>query len=239
MSNVRFTAGEILAQLDACAESLNFPMLDNGYIYPVTSRITVFGESERWVIVVEAVGYFHRLPGHDGVENTLYIFGNGLGFEPGYNIENNLQVTADSDEGPTFIAWDQFGTLNPEVHTMLIRDQQVTIPKDPAFYASRNVALENPTAIRVYEFMRACLPEYKSALLATEDELYDAFRQHLPKLLQVDEWCHPDIADEEMPSGNETFQQIAAVLASGDVSLYQPTKQPNNDWRNWPVGGTL
>lgn len=238
MSNVQFTAGEILAQLDACAKEFNFPMLDNGYIYPVTSRLSVFADNERWVIAVELVGYFYRIPGHDGMENTIYLFGNGLGVEPGFNTANNLLVTADSDDGPAFIE-DQFGTLNPEVHTMLIRDQKVTIPQDPAFYTARQVELKRPPAIRVYEFMRACLPELRSELLATGDELYDTFRQNLPMLLQLDEWCHPDVADEEKPSDNEAFQLIAAVLESGDASMYRPTKQPNNHWRNWPTGGTL
>jgi hypothetical protein len=238
MSNVHFTAGDILAQLDECATNFSFPMLDNGYIYPVTSRLSVFGDKERWVITVESVGYFQRLQGHEAMETSVYVFGNSIGFEPGMANGNTLWLTEDSDDGPAFLN-DQFGTLNPEVDTMLIRDKKVTIPKDPAFYVARNVELADAPAVRVYEFMRACLPEHRAALLATEDELYDTFRQNLPKLLQLDEWFHPDVADEQKPSENETFQQIAAVLESGDVSLYKPTMEPNNHWRNWPVGGSL
>jgi len=233
-----FSAGDILTQLDTCAEDFNFPVLDNGYIYPVTSRLSVFGDTERWVIAVEVVGYHYRCQGHDGVENCLYIYGNGLGFEPGMNNGNMLLVTADSDEGATFLN-DQFGTLNSQVHTMLIRDEKVIIPRDMTFYTSRNVVLKNPPSIRVYEFMRASLPEHRTAFLATEDEIYDCFRQNLPMIMQLDEWNHPDIAGGEKPSENETFQMIAALLESGDSSHYKPTAVPNNHWSNWPMGGSL
>ncbi|PWV56151.1 hypothetical protein [Chitinophaga sp. S165] len=232
-----FSSSDILAQLDVCAQDFNFPVLDNGYIYPVVSRLSVFGDIERWVIAIEVVGYHYRFHGHNGVENCIYVYGNCLGFEPGMTAENVLYVTAESDEGATFIH-DSWGTVNPDVHSMLIRDQKVSIPKDPAFYTSRNVTLENPPAIRGYEFMRASLPEYKNEFLALEDEIYDCFRLNIPKIMQLDEWYHPDIAGEEKPSENETFQMIASVLESGDISCYNPTKSANNHWNNWPEGGS-
>ena len=233
-----FSASEILAQLDACAKEYNFPVLDNGHIYPVTSRISIFGDMQRWVIVVEVVGYHYRFHGHNGVENCLYIYGNCFRFKPGINNDNVLFVTADSNEGPAFTEErDVWGLLNQDVHTLLIRDQQVNIPKDPAFYASRDVVLEHPPVVSIYEFMRAHLPEYRNVLLAEDDEIYDCFRQNLPKLMQLDEWFHPDIANDEKPSENETFRLIANVLVSGNSDCYQPTKSPNNHWRNWPDGG--
>jgi hypothetical protein len=57
--------------------------------------------------------------------------------------------------------------------------------------------------------------------------------------MQLDEWFHPDIANDEKPSENETFQFIANVLESGSSDCYQPTKSPNNHWSNWPDGGRL
>lgn len=234
MSDIK--ASDVLAQLDACAKEFNFPVLDNGYIYPVTSRLSVFGNDKSWVIVVEVAGYHYRFPGHSGVENCQYVFGNMLPFNPGISYDNVLMVTADSDEGPTFI---KDGIIDPAIHSMLIRDQQINIPKDPAFYASRGVTLKDPSVVNIYEFMRASLPENRMEFLATEDELYDSFRQDLPKLLQLDEWFHPDVAMEEKPSENETFRLIAAVLETGDIDLYKPEKSPNNHWSNWPYGGAV
>jgi len=232
-----FSASDILSQLDNCAKEFSFPMLDNGYIYPIVSRLSAYGNRHSWVIVIEVAGYHYRFYGHSGVENCQYIFGNHLHFPPGMNNDNVLNVTADSEEGPTFIR-DLFGTLQPEVNSLLIRGQKVTIPKDPAFYESRQVTLSNPPDIRIYEFLRACLPELKEELLSLEEELFDSFRLDLPRILRLDEWHHPDVAIEEMPSENETFQMIAAVLERGDAALYTPKNNPNTHWSNWPGGGT-
>ena len=61
----------------------------------------------------------------------------------------------------------------------------------------------------------------------------------LQQLLQLDEWHHPDLAGDERPSQLESFRQLAAVLASGDVANYRPSTPANTHWRNWPDGGTL
>lgn len=236
MTIPNFSASDILTQLDTCAKDFNFPVLDNGYIYPITSRMTVLGDLERWVIVVECLGYQYRFKGHSGLENCFYIYGNQLPYPPGMNYDLGLWVTDDSEEGLTFTE-DQFGTLSKGITTMKIRDTKVTIPADPAWYASRGVELTDPDAIRGYEFLRACLPEYRGLLLATDEEIRGVFPGELPRLLQLDEWYHPDIIGEEKPSENETFQLLAAVLESGDAGLYQPARQANNHWSNWPFGG--
>jgi hypothetical protein len=60
------------------------------------------------------------------------------------------------------------------------------------------------------------------------------------QILQLEEWHHPNVVDEkELPSVSETFQQLAQVLASGDVRAYRPKQAPNTHWRNWPEGGRL
>jgi hypothetical protein len=62
----------------------------------------------------------------------------------------------------------------------------------------------------------------------------------MTRLLQLDEWHHPNVADStQKPSGAEAFQQLARVLATGNVTLYRPTLASNTHWRNWPEGGSL
>jgi hypothetical protein len=62
----------------------------------------------------------------------------------------------------------------------------------------------------------------------------------MTKLLQLEEWTHPNVVDEdERPSGSKTFQQLAKVLATGEVKHYRPKEKPNTHWRNWPEGGRL
>jgi hypothetical protein len=58
-------------------------------------------------------------------------------------------------------------------------------------------------------------------------------------ILVLDKWNHPDLVNDERPSGSETFRHLAMVLATGEVSEYRPTVAPNTHWANWPDGGSL
>lgn len=45
--------------------------------------------------------------------------------------------------------------------------------------------------------------------------------------------------NEARPSSYQTWQQLAKVLATGDVNYYKPTSKPNTQWSNWPESGSL
>ena len=92
-------------------------------------------------------------------------------------------------------------------------------------------------AVWGFEALRALLPNYRSLLLATEVERRAHLPADLPEIPQLDEWRHPDLADDELPSHIETFQQLAAVLSTGDPARYAPIAPPNIHWRHWPYGG--
>lgn len=233
-----FTASDVLAQLDKCAADFDFPMLDNGYVYPVDCRISVYGDAERWVLLMEDIGYNYRGGGHNGLSNCMYFFGNCLPFPPGSHNFNFLSPTNDSEDGPTF-GPDHRMTLHPEAVSVLLNGEKVPVSHDPAYYTARGVELKNAPAISVWEFARAFIQDHRAAFLAMEEEIRARIPKDLPLLLRLDEWYHNDLSDGELPSAIETFQMIAKVLETGDVSFYQPTKAPNNHWTNWPLGGTL
>ena len=45
-------------KLDTCAANYSdFPMLDNAYIFPADVRLTLYGDSTRWALVLEALGF--------------------------------------------------------------------------------------------------------------------------------------------------------------------------------------
>jgi hypothetical protein len=52
-------------------------------------------------------------------------------------------------------------------------------------------------------------------------------------LRNIEEW------NNNRPGSYETWQQLANVIASGNVSLYRPTLAPNSHWKNWPESGAL
>ncbi|WP_367209946.1 hypothetical protein [Sphingobacterium sp. R2] len=61
----------------------------------------------------------------------------------------------------------------------------------------------------------------------------------LPIFLELNEWLHPDLVDNQLPSETETFIQIAEALSTGNKVLYKPTVEPNMRRKYWPEGGTL
>jgi hypothetical protein len=234
----QYTANDILAQLDKCAEEFTFPMLDNGYTYPVKSRLSAHRDDNNWALVIEVFGFHNRAGGHDGIHNCLHIFGNCLDFEPGTNNSIFLYVTDNSPEGEAFE--QEYGdSLNLNVKTMLLRGESIQIPRDPEFYVSQQVELEASPEIKIWEFLRGISNDYRDSFLATEEEIRARISKDLPGIIRLNEWFHADLADGEKPSDCETFQMVARVLETGNLTDYRPTKMPNNHWENWPMGGAL
>lgn len=229
-----YSAKEILNQLDKCAEDYTFPMLDNGYIYLVTSKLTAYRDEKRWVIIIEVVGYNYKGRGHNGINNCLHIFGNCIDFEPGTDNNNFLYPTDNSSDEPTFVE----EILNSKIKTMILRKKEITINHNREFYAEKGIEFEEEDKIFIWEFLRGLVPEYENDFFATETEIRERIPKDLTKFLELKEWNHPDCADSELPSKNETFKLIAKALETGITELYKPTKEPNNHWKNWPYGGT-
>ena len=101
------------------------------------------------------------------------------------------------------------------------------------------IALQNPPRVRTFELCRYFAETRRDAVLATAEERRVSVPPDLKQILQLEEWHHPDVAGGERPSRTKTFQQLAQVLESGDVTLYKPTEPANTHWRNWPEGGLL
>jgi hypothetical protein len=233
-----YTAEDILEQLNICADEFTFPMLDNAYVYLIDSKLSAYRDEKRWVLIIEIIGYSYRGGGHNGITNCLHVFGNCLPLGSGIQNENFLYITDNSDEGETFD--EEFGqSLNPNVGSMLLRKEKIQVPQDIDFYSSAGVELEESSKIMIWEFLRAINSSYKERFLATEEEIRQRIPSDLPQILELNEWCHNDLANGEKPSENETFQMLAKVLETGNSAFYQPTLEPNNHWRNWPEGGTF
>jgi hypothetical protein len=229
----------ILQQLDEAAQEFVFPMLDNGYIYPADVRMSIYRDDTRWLMIIEALGIGNqRTSGTDSFCNCLHLFGNALHRKPGtdnsdflYPIESLPDDLLFADE----YEWE----VRREARALGIRGQRITLDLSASALEKKGIALQNPPEIDPVAVLRSLLPEYRDLLLASEAELAVRNPHLLPLWLRLDEWHHPDLADEEMPSESETFQMLAAAIATGDRKCYAPTKPPNTDWRNWPEGGEL
>ena len=237
MSAAKYSAAEVLEQLDRCAGAYTFPVLDNAYVYPAETRMTLFRDPERWAIVIEVLGFNAHMGGTEGIDDALYCFGNCLHRPPGISPEDTLRPVSNGDSGPLF---EEDGiTIRREAADLRIRGSRVSLPRDPEHYLARRVLLEIPPDIQGFELLRGLLPEHREALLATEDELWARVPADLPQILRLDEWNHPDLSEGDTPGESPTFRALARVLETGDPALYRPRRKPNTHWSRWPEGGVL
>jgi hypothetical protein len=239
----------ILFILDKCCESFTFPMLDNGYVYPAATRLTLYRSQQDWAIVIEVFGFSPRA----GIPDTqIYTFASRLQrkrkakdfvTQQAYenymakNEFNELEFIFPIEEGD-WLDPDTPEQLANGTHTVLVRGSPVPLPPLSA-YAANGITLQEPPHINVFEFCRYLAATARNDVLATADERRICVPPELTQIMQLEEWRQPDLFNNERPSTSATFRSLAEVLVSGDVSMYQATERPNTHWSNWPEGGTL
>jgi hypothetical protein len=240
---------DILSALDKCCESFKFPMLDNGYVYPAATRLSLYRSTDDWAMVIEVFGFSPR----SGIPDIhLHTFASRL--RRGRSVEDYVNRQAydsylasnEYNESAFIYPIEEGSWLDPEDsdlvamerEAVLLRGNPVDTPQRSE-YASHDIALQDPFRVYVFEFCRFLAATARSSVLATADERRMCVPAELEQVMQLEEWSHPDLANDERPGTNATFKSLAEVLAHGNVSAYQPTEQPNTHWKNWPVGGTL
>jgi hypothetical protein len=229
----------ILEQLDEAARAYVFPMLDNGYVYSADVRMSVYRDDTRWLMIIEALGVHNEgTSGVDSFYNCLHLFGNALHRRAGTDNADFLCSIDSIPDDPLFE--DEYNWhVRPGVRALSIRGERVPLDLIDGTLKKKGLSLLNPPEIDPVVVLRSLLPEYREQLLASPAELAERNPHALPLWLRLDEWHHPDLANDESPSESETFQMLADAIATGDRRRYAPTEQPNTDWRNWPEGGTL
>lgn len=237
MSQATYTQSQILSQLDACAADYTFPMLDNGYVYLVDVRLSAYRTERYWALIIEVLGSDFR---SGGVFNCLYRFGNCFPETPGLANDCILAVMNDPANDAILDEEDHWD-IRQEKGFVRIREEVVAYDVTPE--ALERIGISEGEmdggSVSVTELVRTLVPEHHALLLATEEELNQRLQVDVPLILRLNEWKHPDLIEDELPGGNEAFQMIADVLASGDPMLYKPTLPPNTHWRNWLESGTL
>lgn len=242
---------QILGVLDRCCDDFTFPMLDNGYFYLAATRLSLYRAISEWAIVIETFGFSPR----SGIpDNCIYTFASNIcnrkvpeSYGRGELYERYLANNPNNEM--TFVnpfEWDQWEKLpiadeaiGKSALDYCLRGQVRAIPSLKE-YESRGIVLEDPSRVQVFEFCRMIAEVAREDVLATPEERRINVPADVEQILQLEEWNHPNVVDANVrPSGSETFQQLAQVLATGDVKRYAPSLTPNTHWRNWPDGGSI
>ncbi|MDH5178282.1 MAG: hypothetical protein OEZ39_19840 [Gammaproteobacteria bacterium] len=238
---------KILKVLDECAESFTFPMLDNGYVYLAATRMSLFRSTDDWAIVIEVFGYSPRT----GIPDIhIYTFSSKLHNrdpEASYvskDAYNNYLACNPYNESRFIFPIENEDWMDEEDTEKVRSGVCISVrgkkmgPFELDLYNSQSIELVEESPM-VFELARLLAAIDRESVLALDDERRISVSPELDEILVLDEWFHPDLVNEDLPSGNETFQQLARVLETCDVSLYNPTKAPNTAWVNWPDGGLL
>jgi hypothetical protein len=228
---------------------MTFPALNNGYVYPAASRISLHRSRKDWSIVFECFGFSPRA-------FTPYIFVTTFGSRPFARktpdafrerraFEQYLRAHPLDDSEAVFPLetgdWhneNDVEIVRATAVSVQVRGRVIPLPNTDA-YLRYGIALMDPPRVRVFELCRYLAAVARNDILATPVERRVHVNPDLTEILVLDEWYQPDTVDDELPSATATFQQFADVLAKGGVGRYRPAEAPNTHWSNWPEAGTL
>lgn len=211
-----YSAQDILAVWDNQAADFEFTGFNNMNYDSVDARLHLFRDDARWALVIEEIVDW---PAADGLMVLSFGSGTGLANEPGlgptaYPVEANF----DEDDDEELI-------MPAEV---VVRGERLRVPTEEIAAHAESHDLAESFSLLVW-----LVRDHREALFRTSEEL-SALVDGLPHILQLDDWCHPNVYIDGKVSHSATFQQLAQVLASGDTSKYRPSEAPNNrDWQMW------
>ena len=123
----------------------------------------------------------------------------------------------------------------PEV-SVVIRGSEIKV--DLREYAQAN-ELAYPPAYGGPDLTRSLVLAKRPLLLLTEEALSAYLLPEMKLLARLEEWRHPDLSGEELPSDSIFFRSLAEALAEGDASRIDASETPNGHWKHWPDSGTL
>lgn len=234
-----FSKKDVLEYMDSCLFSspyFVFPNLGHGYFFPVSSKLNLFADENRWAIVFEKTGFHNRM---QEITREINYYGNCLiNLESYLDFDSNVKSLSLS-EGDI----EDFVRMSNNDCSVRINNKFHTINIDNC--SGVKSLIDELDEFLVVELLRCLLVSECDALFAQEKELRLCIPKNLPKLMEIKEWhhkeyhCYDGTIEGTKPSDYETFELIATVLSSKDINLFKPTLPANNHWSFWPQSGSL
>jgi hypothetical protein len=225
---------DIFVKLDASARRYLFPMLNNSNFFLADIRLTLFRNEQDWLIVFQEIVY--EPASHTKFENFITAFGS--------KMENSLVKTIEviTDEQGNRL-WDAPDEYTPEEFSLESNEFTVRINgnlqrfalKQEDFLAS-GVGIDSKTP-RELQILRILTYLRPTEFFLTDKELLNECGYNdssLERFIELNDWNHPDIAADELPSKNKCFQSLINAFAENDSKLYTcPSNKWNTHWKNW------
>jgi hypothetical protein len=211
---------ECLKQLDRHAKAYDFPVLNNVYFHNADVRLNVFRNDSEWLIVFQEIALSQK----HGFVDSVSAYGNKLqktGTLLGVRITQTDKYTNVSNAGSFSLV------INGKDHHFAPSEEDYR----KAQVGPDAVMPEGAKLLRLLAFL---MPD---ELFLNDGRLLEICGRKsaaLEKFMQLDDWQHPDVAIDELPSQSPCLRSLAKALAIGDVNLYEcPAKIWNTHWSNW------
>lgn len=224
-------SSDVIEQLDEEAKSYDFPMLNNLYFANADIRLKVFRSPSEWLLIFEELSFCRNPPDFiDGIS----VYGNQVD-----NPGSLCAVPVIKDQKGSSL-WNEDGdflldrwSFEVEIGGKLL---SFSLTEEDYRKAGIDTSAEDDYPAQILRYLSFL---YSDDLFQSDSFLLKQCGKNtsgLTKLIQLDDWYHPDIADDELPSQTETFQKLAEAIVSGDSSLYLVVdEEPNTHWSNWSL----
>lgn len=214
-------ANLILKTLDKYAEDYNFPVLDS-YSFDLSQcRLSVFRNTDEWLIVFEIIGVNANLD----IANDLYVYGNAA--KP-QGIIISIDDIVSFENGEELFDDDGEFLVDPLCLNLMVNGESLYLKPEAAEYNNLDLSIEPfiPTKLSRY-LSSVCKEKFwlDREMLSEEIELSN----ELKLFYQIEEWAHPD---EEKPSENKFFQSLAKAIELDDSTIID-SGNSNTHWSNW------
>lgn len=219
------------------------PSFSDFYLLLAGTRIHLYANNTKWTIVFELNGY--NL-GDYTVSTFLYYIGDYIDIvdnakERKYISNMNKIVRLNYEDISKICNDDEYETiLKPNnVNSITLHGRTIHIESDIEKYENAGIELtvndRNEKIITIKDIVRYIWHTDKEALLLNDNEIRKNIDTDLHKIMTIDHFHYNDLFsyEEVPPSKVELFQMIAKVIASQDSTMWKPTENPNNHWKNW------
>jgi hypothetical protein len=231
----KISSNAILAILDSAAKSFSLPdfvSLDWRY---AASRMHCYSNGTNWSLIIEEFTYGFNSEDINEFSVIVHHYSDvssktalePLFFNPIKKGKCGVLCSKKRGESRSYYAQ----LLSPKAKDIKLRNKLFPVSQNHKEYKKLGIELECAPEILKAEFHLWLADTYRDHIFATEREL----NIKIPKVLQLEEWLHPNLLDKEMPSDSPTFQQIADVLSSAQPGAYKQSSG-NTHWSQRPKG---
>lgn len=217
-------AEKTLETLDRYAEDFDFPVLDNYNFDLAQSRISVFREEDKWLIVFEVVGVDANLE----ISNNFYVYSNSMRQQGFFSCFDEILTLV--NEEYWYDDEDHF-LVDPFHMELLLKGERITLTPTVEEYKRLGIETDSFHPTKLIRFLTS---KYKEKFWVNPSDILDETNAEFkPNLFyQTEEWEHPDISEDQKPSESIFFQSLAKAIELNNVNLITVGKV-NNDWTNW------